>query len=315
MKLAIVTHTPRPINLHGLWRVLEAKAEVTLFEASKADCKSLGRFLKRLPLAQFDKVLLDLPFKYLHKEARVICRLPDVTLYEEDGTQNFIPASRWFGRFTRFYKKIPHAKFIHTGYHVSQQFRQQGIDSTFVSKGYDPERLWCTGSERTIALGFIGTVKPGVYEGRKMAIEHMQQQAGLQIFRTSTPEEYREKLNAIDVFFSADMGLGEYMAKNFEAMACGCILLAYRQGNGEEEALGLVDGVNCLLYGDVGEAEAKLHFAREMSEQARNALRGQSLYHAAQCFAIGALGELVWQVVAGRPQSFAPVPWWKKILP
>lgn len=68
--------------------------------------------------------------------------------------------------------------------------------------------------------------------------------------RTEPGVAYCEALNRIRFFVSADIGLGEYMAKNFEAMACGCLLFAYRQGAGEEQALGLEDGVNVLLFDD-----------------------------------------------------------------
>jgi glycosyltransferase involved in cell wall biosynthesis len=306
MKLAIVTHTPRPICIDGLFDALRDKAELSVFKAGKDDCKKLHSFLKDLNLSAFDKVVLDLPFKYLRKQAALICTLPDVCIYEEDATQNFIPESKWAGSFTKFYRAIPHAKIINTGAQVSARFRALGVDSFFIAKGFDPGMLWNTNEARTVSLGFIGTLGSTVYQQRKVAIEYMQAHAGLEIFRTQGPEEYRARLNSIDVFFSADIGLGEYMAKNFEAMACGCILLAYRQGSGEEEALGLVDGVNCLLYNNVSEAKARLAFLHQQEAGFVEKMRVASLKHAQLHFSRAHMAEAFWQVILRPPACSAP---------
>ena len=65
-------------------------------------------------------------------------------------------------------------------------------------------------------------------------------------------------LNRIRFFVSADIGMGEYMIKNFEAMACGCVLLAYDQGELENEALGFIDMHNIVLYRRLDELRDKL---------------------------------------------------------
>jgi glycosyltransferase involved in cell wall biosynthesis len=96
--------------------------------------------------------------------------------------------------------------------------------------------------------------------------------------RTSPGKEYNDTLNSITAFFSADINIGEYMAKNFEAMAAGCLLIAYRQGNGEEEALGFKDGENILLYNDRQQASEKINWARDNQEQAKIIAHAGTLY-------------------------------------
>jgi hypothetical protein len=43
--------------------------------------------------------------------------------------------------------------------------------------------------------------------------------------------------------------MGEYMIKNFEAMACGCVLFAFNQGESENQALGFIDmeNISCSI--------------------------------------------------------------------
>ena len=80
------------------------------------------------------------------------------------------------------------------------------------------------------------------------------------------------------------------MAKNFEAMAAGCLLLAYRQGNGEEQALGLEDGVNVLLYSSPAEAVSKAKWIDSNPQQAE-AIAMAGLKLAQQQFCYDNLGE------------------------
>ena len=80
------------------------------------------------------------------------------------------------------------------------------------------------------------------------------------------------------------------MAKNFEAMAAGCLLLAYRQGCGEEQALGLKDGINVLLYNTPKEAVEKIVWINHNPKQAETiAIAGLQL--AQQHFSFASLGQ------------------------
>jgi glycosyltransferase involved in cell wall biosynthesis len=62
--------------------------------------------------------------------------------------------------------------------------------------------------------------------------------------------------------------MGEYMIKNFEAMACGCVLLAYDHGEVENSALGFVDMENLVLYRTVAQLREKLAVLRADPERA-----------------------------------------------
>ena len=68
------------------------------------------------------------------------------------------------------------------------------------------------------------------------------------------------------------------MIKNFEAMACGCVLLAWDQGEAENEALGFVDMTNLVLYRSIDELRCKLALLRSDPELAsRIAAAGREL--------------------------------------
>ena len=88
-------------------------------------------------------------------------------------------------------------------------------------------------------------------------------------------------LNRIRYFVSADVGLGEYMAKNFEAMACGCVLLAWRQGS-EEEAIGLKHDEHLLLYSSLDELREHLARLRREPQLAERLARAGQAFVASQ---------------------------------
>jgi glycosyltransferase involved in cell wall biosynthesis len=114
----------------------------------------------------------------------------------------------------------------------------------------------------------------------------------LLVTRTKSGEEYCDTLNRIRFFVSADVGMGEFMIKNFEAMACGCVLLAYDQGAAESRALGLHDMHNVVFYQDIPQLQEKLAKLRADPELAqRIAHNGREL--AVSQFSFARIGQRI----------------------
>jgi glycosyltransferase involved in cell wall biosynthesis len=258
MKILVLTSAVRQPDNHLLWDGLKRFCEVEVHYLSKEQQGSLRKYLSAIQVDAFDWIVLDLFFKMISRQARWLRRLPKLVIYEEDACQEFIPSSRWRGKFSDFYKKIHHARVIMTGHQVAEKFRELGVDVRFLPKGYDSSRLFDMNRQRSVRLGFIGRLASDAYRERSEFLGKAVEAFGLRVMRTEPGEAYCAGLNSIQVFVSADIGLGEYMAKNFEAMACGCLLLAYRQGGGEEAALHFEDGVNVLLYSDFQEFSEKV---------------------------------------------------------
>lgn len=294
-------------DIDPVYRQLENHANVRSLLLSLRELKALKTLLNGIDHRTIDNLITDIPFKILHKHARALQRLPGPVIYEEDACQNFIASSKWYGRFSDFYRQLPHAQFVVTGHAVSQRLRALGLNAHFLPKGFDESRLYPTGAIRDIPVGFIGRVRSQVYAERAQLLESLAASHGVSLLRTTTIEEYRNTLNRIGVFVSADIGLGEYMAKNFEAMACGCALLAYRQGDGEEEALGLRDMENVVLYRSGEEAADKLTLLLgDEALRTRIADNGQKL--AWQRFRYGDLAENLYKLAMAAPSEVARSP-------
>ena len=258
--LALVAH-PRIPNNDEMYQAMQQYAQVDIVKMDSSQQKNLRKQLKHIDLKQYDRIVLDLPFKRMVKQSRLLRALPNLVIYEQDACQNYTRESKWYGYFLPFYKKLEHFRLLCTSVQLAEKFKHEGIDACFLAKAYDQSRLKNLNVSRDIELGFIGRMSSDAYIKRKELLTFMQQASGLQLLRTEPGEAYLNLLNRIKIFISADLGFGEYMAKNFEAMACGCLLVAYRQGV-EEEALGLEDMKNIVLYSDKQELLDKLELLK-----------------------------------------------------
>jgi len=252
MNVLVLTSFSREPSMDRFYQHLSKLVNVEKHVLDKSKQKNLRISLHSIPWHKYERVFLDLQFKNVYKQTYFLSSIRGLLIYEEDACQNYITSSKWHGKFSTLYKKLPSAKIIVTGASTAQQLRDENIDAYFVPKSYDEQILFDETLERDIELGFIGRIASNTYAKRNTFLTELAKQEPLHILRTKPGEEYRKMLNRIRFFVSADIGLDEYMIKNFEAMACGCVVLAWRQ-HLEETAIGLEDGKHLLLYSSLNE--------------------------------------------------------------
>lgn len=246
-----------------------------LSDKQQADLK--GYFLKEIDVHAYDCILLFLRFKKEIRQVAFISTIPNLVILEHDAYQNYI-LGKYKGRFSKHYRALPSARVITSGFGVANQLREEGVDAVFVPKGYDQALLRDLALSRDIELGFVGSIKSGVYSARREFLEALALVEPLYVARTNSGVDYLHMLNRIRFFVSADIGMGEYMIKNFEAMACGCVLITYDQGEDENRALGFVDMDNVVLYRSLKDFRTKLQTLRRDSSLAdRIAANGRQL--------------------------------------
>lgn len=281
MRVLVLTAEARVPDLSAVYQSLPRYLDIDLHVLGKAQQRQLRRYLAGLDLQSYQRILLDLPFKHMVAQATLLARLPGLLIYEEDACQNYLATSKWQGAFSRFYRQLPAARLVVTGASVAQRLCSEGFDALFMAKGYNPHLLFNEQQVRDIELGFIGRTASRDYAGRKALLDSLAALEPLQLLRTEPGAEYRHMLNRIRYFVSADVGLGEYMAKNFEAMACGCVLLAWRQGS-EEEAIGLKHDEHLLLYSSLDELREHLARLRREPQLAERLARAGQAFVASQ---------------------------------
>ncbi|MBD9502572.1 glycosyltransferase family 1 protein [Pseudomonas sp. PDM17] len=315
MPVLVLTAEKRLPDLTGFYRSLGSLLELDIHRLDKAQQSNLRRTLRVIDLDRYSRVLLDLPFRQVHRQWRTLRRLPGLLIYDEDACQNYLANSRWHGAFSQLYRRVPNAQVVVTGARIAERLGEEGFDAHWLPKGYDSQQVYFQAGERDIELGFIGRTSSKVYSGRQELLAALAAEEHLQMLRTEPGADYRAALNRIRFFISADVGLGEYMAKNFEAMACGCVLLAWRQGQ-EEQRLGLEHGRHLLLYSSLAELRDHLsrlrgdpRWAADIADQGRAWTEARYSYaHMAACMA----------KLLMDPRPFKPAvirsSWWRSLI-
>lgn len=312
MKVLFLVQAEQRAILDRLYEGIAAHCDCDirwLTDAQQADLQ--GYFRSRVDVQAYDRILFFLRFKKEIRQARFIRSVPNLVILEHDAYQNYIPG-KYQGRFSRHYRRLPGARVINSGYGVVRRLREEGVDAVFVAKGYDQALLRDLQGVRDIELGFVGSLKSGVYSERKAFLDALSQVEPLQAMRTNSGDDYLHALNRIRFFVSADIGMGEYMIKNFEAMACGCVLFAYDQGEEENRALGFVDMHNIVLYGSLDEFRDKLARLRADPALAEHvAVQGRLLVESR--FRFADLGKAIVQAMQESRRIPPSKNYWQKI--
>lgn len=292
MKVLLLVQKDQRAILDRLYEGIAAHCECDLRWLTSADQRNLrGYFRREVDVTKYDRIVFFLRFKQEIRQVGFIRTVPNLVILEHDAYQNYIPC-KYTGKFSAHYRKLPWARILSSGFVVSERLREEGFDAVFVPKGYDQSLLQDQGLVRDIELAFVGSTNSVAYSGRKALLDELGAVEPLVVTRTKSGEEYCQTLNRIRFFVSADVGMGEYMIKNFEAMACGCVLLAYDQGDAESRALGLKDMENVVHYSDIAQLQAKLAILRADPElTARIAVNGRNL--AMSQFSFATIGQRI----------------------
>jgi len=259
MKTLLLVMDEQRVILDRLYEAIEENsAHCDILRLDKAQQFSLAVTLRDANYRSYDRVVIFSRLKRLLPQAHVLRSVPGLVFLEHDACQNFMSTSKYKGVYSRFYKLFPWCRVLSSGSTVARKLREQGIDAVFVSKGYDQALMKNLHRKRDIDVAFIGSIKGGAYAPRAELLETVAAATNLVITRTSSGQDYVDMLNRVRIFLSADVDMGEYMIKNFEAMACGCVLLARSQGEEEDAAIGFIDGKNAVLYRTAEEAIKKI---------------------------------------------------------
>ena len=312
MRVLFLVQKEQRAILDRLYEGIAERCECDQRELTSEQQGNLRRYFREhVDVSRYDRIVLFLRFKKEIRQVGFLRTLPNLVILEHDAYQNYIPC-KYTGKFSAHYRKLPWARVISSGYMVSQRLRDEGFDAHFVPKGYDQALLENRQRERDIELAFVGSLNSVAYAGRKAMLESVAEVENLLITRTKSGEEYCETLSRIRYFVSADVGMGEYMIKNFEAMACGCVLFAYDQGAEENRALGFVDMHNIVLYRSREELQEKLVQLRAAPELGESiAAAGQALVQ--EQYSFRAIGHAVVECMRAPLRPRAPLSWQEKL--
>jgi hypothetical protein len=265
VNVLLITKTDAPVPINTFWNSLGQHCRLEKKEFGPAEMEHFEASLAALDFSRYDRVLLYQNIRRIGRRYPVLRTVPNLVLLEHDACQQFMRKSPWCGRYDKVFRDISTLRVLVSNRTSEKIFREAGIDCVYVPKAYDDRNVRFLGRPRDIDFGYIGRVKHRVYEDRRKLLAAVQKPLNLQMLRTEFGDVtgYNDTLNRIRFFVSADIGMKEFMFKNFEAMAAGCVVLAQRQPDYEQAALGFEDMKNIVLYDGADELIAR-------AEQLRN---------------------------------------------
>lgn len=245
-----------------LWNGLAQIATVTIRKFGGEGNPSLSALAAELVDHPYDRVIFDANIRRAGKEIFCLRNIPRLVLYEYDFCQNYQPESDYYHLYKVVLKQLGEHRIVASGAAIADDLSKGGFSASFVPKFYDCDKVYCMNQARDIEIAFVGRTKHKVYKKRRELLNRIVDQLGAQLIRTEEGKEYNDALNRIHFFISADIGLNEFMIKNFEAMAAGCVLCAYLASEKDASALGFKDMENVVFYKSVEELAAKLDLLR-----------------------------------------------------
>jgi glycosyltransferase involved in cell wall biosynthesis len=259
MNILFLVQDEQRVILDRLYDGIAANSDCDLRRLSNVEQADLRRYFRdNVEIGRYERIILFLRSKKMMNQALFIRGIPNLVFLEHDACQNYFPG-KYQGKFSAHYRRLPAVRVLSSGFQVAEKLRGEGVDAVFVPKGYDQMLLRNLGGERDVELGFVGSMQAKDYQGRRAMFDAIKtRENGLMAVRTRSGDDYCAMLNRIRFFISPDVGMGEYMIKNFEAMACGCVLCAFDQGETENRALGFMDMENIVLFRNVDELLEKL---------------------------------------------------------
>lgn len=279
MKILLLVIKHQLANLEALYAGIAEQANVHLQRLDSDQQSHLENYFNaNITIPNYDRIVFFLRFKQEIRQIGFIRTLPNLVILEHDACQNYFPTSKYYGKFSRHYRDLPWTRILVSGFQVSQRLKAEGHETSFIPKAYDHTLLKNLHLIRDITFGFVGSTHNKLYAKRNELLNDISNQFELEIITTKPGIDYLNALNRIKYFISADIGFDEYMTKNFEAMACGCILVTWNQGQTENDALGFVDMKNVVLYNSIEELSNKLNVLQQdstLSESIAN--EGQAL--------------------------------------
>lgn len=260
MNIIVVSQTGKYGITKPFWECVEGYMD---FDHEIVDGpKGLVKFFKDTDLSMYDRVVADTNLRRLGPGYKFLKNAPNLVVFDHDVYQTNVQYAEWHRKYPAAMRDFKNARIIVSGYELSKQLCQLGIDCSFLPKGYDHKKIRFLNMDRDIEAAFVGRTKNKVYRDRRSFLNRIGKRESVPVMRADPGEPYNKLLNRIQVFISADINFGEYMIKNFEAMAAGCLLLAWRQPGGEQRMMGLEDGNNVLLYDNENEFIEKLNWAK-----------------------------------------------------
>ncbi len=247
---------------------LKASHELHVEWLNGARQGQLSSVIDGLPITQFDRVLVWLPFKRIYSQIPALRKLSKLIVFDPILHELASIEGEALHQHVKLCKALPWARFVVFGQKRQRWLKKQGVDVLWLPPFMEPLPVDESVAEKTNRVCFLGDPELLEYKQHKGILYDARRE--LKIHIVGSDVSFAEKLGVLDnslMCFACDSPFGGVRLQTLEAFAVGCLVLLWPADHDECADLGLVDMENVALIDSKEALVAKVNFLQRHKDQ------------------------------------------------
>lgn len=278
LKLLLLASDVSKQQISAVFQHLEEANELRIEWLDGARQGQLSSVIEGLPITQFDRVLVWLPFKRLYSQIPALRKLSKLIVFDPILHELASIEGEALHRHVKLCKALPWARFVVSGQKRQRWLKKQGVDVFWLPPFLGLLPVEAEAAEKTNSVCFLGDPELSEYKQHKEMLYDVRRE--LKIHIVDNGASLVEKLQVLDsslMCFACDSPYGGVRRQTLEAFAAGCLVLLWSADKDECADLGLVDMENVALVDSKEALVAKVNFLQRHEDQlSRIVSSGQS---------------------------------------
>lgn len=269
MKLLLLASDVSKQDIGAVFQHLEASHELRIEWLNGARQGQLLSVIDGLPVREFDRVLVWLPFKRLYSQIPALRKISQLIVFDPVLHELASIEGEVLHRHVKLCKALPWARFVVCGQQRQRWLKKQGVDvlllPPFMGGGAAKQDV----APKTNSVCFLDD--PGLPEYKQHREMLYDVRRELKINIVDSDAGMPEKLGVLEsslMCFACDSPFGGVRRQTLEAFAAGCVVLLWPADKDECVDIGLVDMENVALVDSKEALVAKVNFLQRHKDQA-----------------------------------------------
>ena len=273
MKLLLLASDVSKQHIGAAFQHLDAVHELRVEWLNGARQGQLSSVIDGLPITQFDRVLVWLPFKRLYSQIPALRKLSKLIVFDPILHELASVEGEALHRHVKLCKALPWARFVVCGQKRQRWLKKQGVDVLWLPPfiGQLPVEGVTTltpNAPKTNGVCFLGDPELPEYKQHKEVLYDIRRELKAHIVDGNA--SLADKLDVLGsslMCFACDSPFGGLRRQTLEAFAAGCVVLLWPADIDECADLGLEDMENVALVDSKEALVAKVNFLQRHKDQ------------------------------------------------
>ena len=270
MKLLLLASDVSRQHISAAFQHLEALHELRVEWLNGARQGQLSSVIDGLPITEFDRVLVWLPFKRLYSQIPALRKLSKLIVFDSELHELASVEGEALHRHVKLCKALPWARFVVCGQQRQRWLKKQGVDVLWLPPFMGPLPVDEVATQKTNSVCFLGDPELPEYKQHKEMLYDIRRELKIQLVDSSA--DSGDKLDVLDsslMCFACDSPVGGLRRQTLEAFAAGCVVLLWPADKKECADLDLMDMENVALVDSKEALVAKVNFLQRHKDQAQ----------------------------------------------